>query len=671
MSSHKQSEVKSFDILILSAVCGALFIAAASAVAAFTDIPAYIVGLIFLVVYCLLEVWLCLLARHTSAAEKNAAEASSLNSFMSEVVRSADFPAIITTRDGKIIWANNSMLRLCEAEKQSDLARLSLTAFVNKPMEDIITCPDPHGINVDINGRQFTTHPYLMETPERDYWMTLFDERTELEEALRCIDRESPAVTYVVIDNLEELAQFVKVSYRSAANEIENILREWTAGMGGMIKEYDREKYLILFPREKLAECVDDGFAVLDKVRAVNMGDSSMSVTVSMGISVCGETLEEREKDAAAALETALQRGGDQVALRTPNGNDFFGGRTKTRQKRTKVRSRVIAERLVELITDAGNIIIMGHKNPDFDSIGACVGLARLAMAYNPNVKIVVDTECSNFNVCTASLREEVREFDNIFIGGGEGLDLIRSDTLLIVADVNNLKIVESPEIAANAYRTVIVDHHRKTAEYDNEPEIAYIEPNASSTCELVSELLELALPGTDSTAFTRHEANIMLSGIMLDTKNFTRSTTERTFSAALHLQTNGASSEVARTFFFAELSGFVTESRLGSGVHLYRERIAITVSDGEGTPEDRIAASKTADTLLTVREVDAAFVLIFTGNTVIISARSNGKINVQLILEKIGGGGHFDAAGAQISSDTPRTVLESLKSAIDEYLDN
>lgn len=673
MSGHKQSEVKSFDILILSAICGALFIITGSAVISLTSIPTPIIVLVFITVYALLQVWLCILARRASTVESNATEASALNSFMSEVVRGADFPAVITTKEGKIIWANNSMLRLCNAEKQSDLARLTLNDFMDISMEEVITSPGQKGCTVNINGRQFTTHPYLMETPERDYWMTLFDERTELEEALRCIERESPAVGYVVIDNIAELAQYAKTSYRSASNEIEILLREWVNGMDGIIKEYDREKYLILFPREKLSQCIENKFDILDRIRAINLGDNSMSVTVSIGVSASGNTFEERERDAAAALETALQRGGDQAAIRTVSGNEFFGGRTKIRQKRTTIRSRVVADRLVELISDAGNILVMGHRNPDFDSIGACVGLSRLALAYNPNVKIVVDTKCSNFTISTAALQEEVRDFDNIFISGGEGLDLIRSDTLVIIADTNNLKIVESPEIAANSYRTIIIDHHRKTAEFDNEPEIAYIEPSASSTCELVAELLQQALPGSGSsgTGLSRHEANIMLAGIMLDTQNFTRTTSERTFSNTLYLMNEGASPEIVRTFFFADLSGFVTESKLGSGVHLYRDRIAITVSDGAGTPEDRIAASKTADTLLTVREVDAAFVLLFTGTSVIISARSNGKINVQLILEEIGGGGHFDAAGAQIASDSSRAVLEKLKVAIDKYLDN
>jgi c-di-AMP phosphodiesterase-like protein len=235
------------------------------------------------------------------------------------------------------------------------------------------------------------------------------------------------------------------------------------------------------------------------------------------------------------------------------------------------------------------------------------------------------------------------------------------------------MKIVESPDIANNVFNTVIIDHHRKIAEFEREPLIAYIEPSASSASELVSEILEISALGQGalgSIKLSRHEANVMLAGIMLDTKNFTRTTSERTFSAALHLRGAGADPEVARTFFFADLDSFVTESKLGSEVRLYRDRIAITVCEGSGTPDDRIAASKTADTLLTVQNIDAAFVLIRTDDQIAISARSNGKINVQLILEKIGGGGHFDSAGAQVKNTVSREVLEQLRGAIDAYLD-
>ena len=673
MSEHKQPELKHLDLLLISAVSGGAMLLIFTLVCAVSDASPLLVGLICFLLLCGIEAFAILKATRLHTAEKVCAEGSSLNTLMAEVVRNVEFPAVITTAEGKMIWANKAMLALCGAERQTDIAGRAFTEYCSTPISDVITHPSPEGLRIEIGEGVFLAKGYLMETPERDYWMTVLEERTRLEEAKRAINKEAPVIAYVVIDNLEELTQQMRTSYRTAANEVESILSDWARDMGGMLREYERDKYLIVFPRERLPECVENGFDVLDRVREIGAGDHSMPLTVSMGVCDSGESIFDREKSAASALETALQRGGDQVALKSASKIEFFGGRTKILQKRTKVRSRVIADRLIQLISDAGNVLVMGHKNPDFDSIGSCVGLARLAAGYNPNVKIVIDKNNPNFKVSTAPLLAEMPEYENVFADGTSAIDLIRSDTLLILSDVNNLAIVESPEVARNAFTTVIIDHHRKIADFENEPEITYIEPSASSASELVSEILELSSRGSafpDGARLNRHEANIMLAGIMLDTKNFTRTTSEGTYSAALFLREAGASSEIVRTFFFADMQSFVTESKLGSGVKLYRGRIAITICDGEGTPDDRIAASKTADTLLTVRQVDAAFVLLRTETSVIISARSNGKINVQLILEQLGGGGHFDSAGAQVAATDTREVLTRLREAIDQYLD-
>ncbi len=671
MSSNKNYDISSFDLTLMSAGTGLVLMAVAIATAALTDISKGIIALVFILVLALFEAFICFFAYRVHQRYKTEETANSLEHLISEVVRQVDFPSVITTADGKILWANRKMLELCSAPNQMALSGKNFSVLSGIPMSEIITATGKKVITVA--DKNFYAYAYLMEAQDRDYWMTTLEDRTEIDELEARINSESPVVAYVSVDNLEELMQYVQGSYREAAAEVDEIMTEWAHSIGALIREYDREKYLLVFPKNQLPGCIESKFDILDRIREVRFGDGSMSVTISMGISDIGKDISERNRNAQSALETALQRGGDQAAMRTPTGIEYFGGKTKISQKRTKVRSRVISDKLIGHISDAGNVLVMGHKNPDFDSIGSCIGLARLALAYNPNVKIVVDSNNSNFKCSTAQLLSAMPEYEDIFIGAARGLDLVRSDTLLIMADVNNLKIVEAPDIAANVFNTVIIDHHRKIAEYDREPLIAYIEPSASSACELVSELIEISLMGeqaSDAARLSRHEANVMLAGIMLDTKNFTRTTSERTFSAALYLRAAGADPEYARTFFFADLDSFVTESKLGSEVRLYRERIAITVCEGSGTPDDRIAASKTADTLLTVQNIDAAFVLIRTDDSIAISARSNGKINVQLILEKIGGGGHFDAAGAQVKNTVSREVLEQLREAIDSYLD-
>ena len=671
MSSNKSYDISSFDLTLMSAGTGLVLLIVALGAAALTEIPIITIALVFILVLALFEAAICYFAYLTYKRHKTEETANSLEHLISEVVRQVDFPSVITTADGKMLWSNKKMLELCGAANQMALAGKNFSVMSGVPMSEIITAVGKKVITV--SGKNFYAYSYLMEAPDRDYWMTTLEDRSELEALEERIDRESPVVAYISVDNLEELAQYVQGSYREAAAEVEELITEWAQSIGGLLREYDREKYLLLFPKDRLPDCTESKFDILDRIREVRFGDGSMSVTVSMGVSNAGENFNERSANAQSALETALQRGGDQVALRKEDGIEFFGGKTKINQKRTKVRARVISDKLAEHIRAAGNVIVMGHKSPDFDSIGSCIGIARLALAYNPNVKIVVDKGNPNFKCCTPKLIEAMPEYEDIFIGTARGLDMIRSDTLLIITDVNNMKIVESPDIANNVFNTVIIDHHRKIAEFEREPLIAYIEPSASSASELVSEILEisaLSQGALGNIKLSRHEANVMLAGIMLDTKNFTRTTSERTFSAALHLRSAGADPEFARTFFFADLDSFVTESKLGSEVRLYRDRIAITVCEGSGTPDDRIAASKTADTLLTVQNIDAAFVLIRTDDQIAISARSNGKINVQLILERIGGGGHFDSAGAQVKNTVSREVLEQLRGAIDAYLD-
>lgn len=683
--SNKRDRIPENLALLICVAAGGVFLAALAIITAFTEIPAFPAALVFLLVYCAAAAAVCLLVRSPAVFRMSEKERASIGSLMTDTLRGIEMPAAITTEDGKIVWSNTAIQRA--AGSGETLAGLNFGSFCTVPVSALIAADPSEGVRAEIKDSPYLVRAYEMSTQDRKYYLLTLDDLSKIEAAEARADDELSVVAYLALDNLEELAQYARVSYREAANRVEEILKAWVVGMDGLMREYDRDKFLVVFPQKQLTSAISDKFGVLDAVRNVKTGEAGMSLTVSIGMSAAGESVAEREKEAAAALETALQRGGDQVVLRTRKGTEFFGGRTKSSRERTAVTSRVVSDRLATLIGESGNVLIMGHKNPDFDCIGACVGLARLASRYVSDVKIVVDRKSRNFTVCTEGLfADPSLNFDGLFIDAADGLDMIRSDTLLIVADVNNLQICESPEIAANVFRTVIVDHHRKAQEFVNEPELIYIEPSASSTCELVAEMLELSRAGQetpDGAGLSRREADIMLAGIMLDTLDFTRSTTARTFAAALYLRECGASSEIARTFFYEDLSSYITESKLGAEVCIYRSRIAIAVGRGsaadadpddasavaEARSVDRVTASKTADKLLTVRGVDAAFVLIETGGEVMISARSGGSINVQLVLEQMGGGGHFDAAGAQVRGTDIKDVLTRLKTCIDDYL--
>jgi len=297
--------------------------------------------------------------------------------------------------------------------------------------------------------------------------------------------------------------------------------------------------------------------------------------------------------------------------------------------------------------------------------------MARFAKSvggFSTTVRIIIDTDCDTFKACTANIAD-LPDYKNVFLSGPSGLDAVTSDTLLIIVDVNNFNIIESPDIAKSVSDIVIIDHHRKVSESSRSLLIEYIDPSASSASELVSEMIENELP---ENTLLNEEADLLLSGIMLDTMNFTRSTGMRTFSAAYFLRSAGASSEKARVFFEDDITQHLAEAKffMPENVTIYKENLAIAISMGTDEKYDRVAASKAAERLITVRKVDAAFALVKIGNTIHISARSTGTINVQLILEKLHGGGHFDSAGAQVNGRTMNETLVLLKSAINQYLE-
>ena len=606
-------------------------------------------------------------------AESDTAEA--LNTEICDLFKyNVDLPYAVVDINGRIQVTNSAFQEVLGVSHS--LFKGQLTDYCSMGVKDMLAAEErvAEGMEeeqpVALGDRRFRTKCHKLAikgvSREIDYYMVVFYEVTELLFARDELEKQNTVVAYIVLDNLEELAQYVRVSFRSAANEIEVILKNWATEIGGMLREYERDKYMFIFSQEQLRVCVENKFDILEEIRNVRLGDNSMPVTVSMGIATTGETLEERERDAAAALDLALQRGGDQVALRRAHGVDYFGGRTKTAKKRTKVRARVSSAQLCARIAEAKNVLIMGHRNPDFDSVGACIGIARLCIFCGVSAKVIINRDCDVFRILASRLTR-YEEYADMFIDGNMGLDLIGSTTLLIVVDTNNFVISEAPEVADNVSKIAIIDHHRQVAEFDFDPVLNYIDPSASSACELVAEILEQSLP---EGSLLKEEANAMLTGIMLDTNKFTKDTGSRTFSAALYLQSEGANTEIARHNFEDDIKDFMAEASFSKDIEIYRERMAITRSAGTGDPMvDRIAASKAADRLLAVRQVDASFALVEAGSTIHISARSNGTINVQLILEKLKGGGHFDAAGAQVRESTMEQATALLTAAIDEIV--
>ena len=580
-------------------------------------------------------------------------------------------PVLICDENGRVIWCNKAFSK--KSGKQNILYGDQIENLAGVPISVISDEDNEYGIDVNAFNSWFKVTSYRIESHGKPYCLTIWNDRTDVFGAYKRLSDESTLVAYIMIDNADELHYYVQDKAREASASIALILKEWATSIGAILKEYEREKFVMLFNASHLEAMIESRFEILDKIRETRVGEGNLPLTVSIGIANIDGTLSDKERAAAACLDMALQRGGDQVVLKTGDSMDFYGGKTKTVQKRTKVRARVIASELTSHMAKSSNVLIMAHKNIDFDGIGAAIGVARLAMFCGVRVNIVVNKNDSNFKRCYERLASipEYRDTNTkpIFIGSQEALDLLSPDTLLVIVDTNNKVQYEIAEIADIAQNVVIIDHHRKAAEFANEPLISYIETSVSSTCELVSEILEQALP---SSMLLKEEADILYAGILLDTKQFTRNTGVRTFSSVLYLRGEGASPADAQELFKTNLDDFIYEAKFESNVKMYRDNFAISVGEfgnDENIGNIRIAAAKAADKLLSVDSVIASFAVCSVNDVIHISARSAGTVNVQLILEKLNGGGHFDSAATQLRDITSENAVEILEEAIDTYL--
>ena len=676
----KFEELPSLVYVVLAVLCLAVHVLLCT----YTDISVAVCGLILIIIYTVAAFIIHLTVHKRLSLFRIASDASEEqnNGVIYTFRHLLRIPYAVVTEKGKIITVNAAMKNAAGAKPTvfntdiKEICDLSLESLMqaatsgeentesDEEKEDIEILKDKNAI-CSIGDKIYHVDCHPLYSKGKLFYLLMFNDITELQQLSITHRAEHTAVAYIVIDNLDEIAQYAKVNYQAEATQVDNILQDWAKSLGGIIREYDKHKYVMLFSRQSLRRCAKTKFEILDAIREIHVGDDSMPITVSMGVTTIGKTLAEREHEALVCLDMALQRGGDQAVMKNETGIFYFGGRTKSQQKRSGGHSRVIATKLCSMISSASNVIVMGHSNPDFDSIGACVGIAALSMHLGVRVKIVTNLNSENFKACTGRLTE-LADYKNIFVDDVVGLGESEFGTLLVIVDANNFRILEAPEIAANSFKTAVIDHHIKKEEFENEPQLVYIDPSASSACELISEILEFSIPvGT----LRKEEANVLMAGIMVDTQNFTRTVGTRTFAAALYLRGAGASPEYARTFFEQAFEDYHSEALFGTNAEIYGDQIAITTSEGTGSAHDRVAAAKAADKLLAVRNVNAAFALVLLGNTVHISGRSNGKINVQLILERVGGGGHFDVAGAAMKDSGLEEAKARLLAAIDEYM--
>ena len=489
------------------------------------------------------------------------------------------------------------------------------------------------------------------------YWMDV----TDLEHMRTTLAETRPVVAIIMIDNYEDLMSACPEGKRSAVRAaVEEKMDQWRGGSGALLMKSDRDRYLMVLDEARYEKFAAGRFSILDDVRAVQAGEG-VYATLSIGVGREAADFEALYKNAGLALEMALSRGGDQAVVKDQMNFEFYGGRAKTTEKRTKVKSRVMANALGDLMDDTEHVYVMGHKYADMDTLGAAAGICAIARKRGKAARIVLDMENNSVGPMLRKLRA-LPEYKDVFIGGGDAFLRVQPDTLLVVVDTNRPESVESEPLLESCNRVAVIDHHRRSSSYIEKMALNFHEPYASSASELVTELLGYLLETGD---LLKTEAEALLAGIVLDTKNFTNRTGGRTFEAAAYLRRAGADTQDVQRMFQSDLESMIDRYAIIRRAVLYREDLAIAAID---EPCERVTAAKAADELLTLSGVQASFVFYPKDDGVYISARSLGEVNVQVIVEALGGGGNSTSAGGQLPGVTVEQVCQKLQEAIDKY---
>ena len=572
-------------------------------------------------------------------------------------------PAVLTRLgDGGIIWANHRFSEL------TGYADTMMEQQLDEVLPDFSTewlasgkteCPQ----DVTLGGRRYRVYGTTVRA--EDNWGVMlgvlyFVDLTELYQIRDEYIRSRPVVSIILIDNYEELTKNLTESAISSLNaKLGDEITSWTEGFNGLLRKLERNRYLFIFEKRDLEQAIADKFSLLESIHEIT-NPSGLPASISIGLGVDGATFEEGYNFAALSIEMALSRGGDQAVIKDRFNFNFYGGSSKESDYRSKVRSRVTANSLMELIGQSGHVFIMGHKNADLDVVGGALGIACLCRKKGKKANIVMDLEK---NACPKFLAEirEVPEYRDMFISGQDALLAADNHSILIVVDTNRPDLVECRPLLDAIAKVCVVDHHRRAADYINPVVVNLHEPFASSTAELVTELLLYSVEKDDVLPI---EARALLAGICLDTKFFNVRTGERTFEAAASLRRMGADTTDVKMLLQSDFQDTMAKYQIIKSARLYRQEIAIAALN---TTTTRVLAAQAADELLNISGISASFVLYPDEDQVIISARSLGSVNVQVILEYLGGGGNPATAGAQMQNIDVKDALDRLVEAIDK----
>lgn len=597
------------------------------------------------------------------------------------LLRELELPHALLDDTGKVIWTNVAFENIIHQPKGYNK---TITALFPSITRDKL--PDNEGVEETqyeltydskeyiakfkrISLKEMAENSAMIEAEGYEGYLIavyLFDE-TALHIALQEVDDQSLSVGLFYLDNYEEALESVEEVRRSLLIAlIDRKINKYIAALDGIVKKLEKDKYLVVMRKKSVAQLQSARFDILEDVKTVNIGNE-MAVTLSIGVGLDGLTYAQNYEFARNAIDLALGRGGDQAVLKTPESIIYYGGKSQQVEKNTRVKARVKAHALKEIIAGKDKVLIMGHRMADVDSFGSAVGIYRIAQALDRKAHIVLN-DVSNTLQPLVDLFKNNPEYDSdMIVGSSQAMEIAGNNAVLVVVDVNRPSITECPDLLRVCKSIVVLDHHRQGTDTIENATLSYVEPYASSACEMVSEILQYT---ADNIKIRTEEADCMYSGIMIDTNNFMSKTGVRTFEAAAFLRRSGADVTRVRKMFREDAAEYKAKADAVSQAEIYRQSFAISVCLSEDVQSPTIIGAQAANELLNIKGVKASFVLTDYQGKIYVSARSIDEVNVQIIMERMGGGGHMSIAATQLEGISMAEAIGSLKSTIDTMIE-
>lgn len=625
-----------------------------------------IIGFIALVIFVSLHIrFLQDFEDQTTLMQKNFENIEeTIDSLTKQAVFKMPFPMVIINQDGEINWYNSKFIKMLEIDGEPENNILDAISSIN--LNEILSAGDePLKILYRDNYYQvYVNKVKSKDSKDREMLLLYWINRTDLKEAKDTIDKEKIATILLYIDNLDEVKSSVEDSARATiTGNVETEIINYFNAYEATVRKYDDDRYLIIANNENLQKIIQKKFDILDRVRDLKV-QSIIPLTLSISATTDGETPLKQYEIARNTMDIALGRGGDQAVLRRGHNYEYFGGKSKAVEKTTKVKARVVGGALRSLIDDASNVVIMPHKNADMDAIGSAIGVVKLVRMRGKTAYIALNSVNMSIRNIMARLKEE--SLNGVVRTEAELSGLVDEKTLLIVVDHHKKSISEAPDLVDQIRDRVVIDHHRRSGEFIESTELVFLEPYASSTCELVTELFTYM---TDNVVLSKFEAEALLAGITVDTKNFTVQTGVRTFEAASMLRRFGADPEVVKKYFKEDYMVIKNRADIVRQSEIFMDDTIIGILEDK-VDNSILIAAQAADEMLSINGMKASFVAVkISNNETHVSARSLGEISVQLIMEKLGGGGHLNQAATRIDLSVDLAV-EELKRKIKEYKD-